>query len=72
MSARVFWTVWNERGRAPTVKHWTEAAALTEAERLARHVPGAVFYVLRATTARQVRPTPVAVIDVVEEAEIPF
>jgi hypothetical protein len=44
-----FWLVWSPSGmRPPTYRHTTEAAARTEAERLARLRPGAEFFVLRA------------------------
>jgi hypothetical protein len=44
-----FWVVWNERGNAPTMKHFTEQSAMREAERLANKVPGEVFHVLKQT-----------------------
>lgn len=42
-----FWLVWREDGRAPTVKHATQIAALREAERLAREAGGS-FHVLES------------------------
>lgn len=47
MRYETFWLVWNERGSVPTVKHTSELSARDEAERLARHVPGVAFHVLR-------------------------
>jgi len=38
--------VWNEAGRAPTVKHPTEQSARDEAERLATLNPGSTFHIL--------------------------
>lgn len=49
-----FWMVWNPEGNAPRFKHDTIAAAVTEAERLARLNRGAEFYVLMAVEVRQV------------------
>lgn len=46
-SLKPFWLVWREGGGTPTVQHETEDAARAEAERLAKHVPGARFFVLR-------------------------
>ena len=43
----MFWMVWNEQGRNPTVKHDSKESAITEAERLARLNPGCEFHVLR-------------------------
>lgn len=43
-----FWMVWSPQGHAPTVKHLSEDAAVTEAMRLARTNPGREFYVLTA------------------------
>lgn len=46
---RQFWMIWNPERSAPTYMHDTEAAAETEAERLARANPGQSFYILEAT-----------------------
>jgi hypothetical protein len=43
-----FWFVWSKHGHLPRVTHHTEAAAVREAERLARKNPGRKFIVLRA------------------------
>ena len=47
---QTFWLVWNPNGRAPSCRHWSEAEARIEAERLSGCSPGSKFYVLRATT----------------------
>ncbi len=44
----MFYMIWCEGNRAPTVKHETRHAAITEADRLARVNPGKTFYVLAA------------------------
>lgn len=41
-----FWLVWKEHGSAPTFKHESLYSARSEAERLARQMPGAAFHVL--------------------------
>lgn len=43
-----FWLVWSKHGHLPRVTHHTEAAAVREAERLARKHLGRKFIVLRA------------------------
>jgi hypothetical protein len=43
--------IWRAGGGAPTHQHWTKEAAQQEAERLARLVPGAAFYVLKAVAS---------------------
>lgn len=56
-----FWMVWTKTGHLPRVFHQTEAAALAEAERLARHrLPGKKFIVLRAYTKMHVSTIEVA------------
>jgi hypothetical protein len=45
---RQFWMIWNPEGNMPRFCHDTEAAAETEAERLARLNPGQSFYILEA------------------------
>jgi len=47
-----FWMVWNPDGNPPKYRHDTEAAAETEAERLARLNPGSRFFVLEAVGLR--------------------
>jgi hypothetical protein len=47
--SKQFWMVWNPDDYPPRVCHDTEAAAETEAERLARTNPGVKFYLLEAT-----------------------
>jgi hypothetical protein len=42
----MFYLVWNEQGRNPTVKHDSVYSARDEAERLARKNPGQTFHVL--------------------------
>lgn len=49
---RQFWMVWCPNRSAPTYRHDTEAAAETEAERLARANPGEHFIVLEAVALR--------------------
>ncbi len=51
---KAFWMVWSPTGRQPVVKHESEASAVCEAERLARVVSGAEFFVLRAVALRTV------------------
>lgn len=48
MSDSPFWMVWNPNGHAPTYAHHTKAAAVAEAERLARGNRGQTFFVLQA------------------------
>lgn len=43
------WFVWTKTGRTPRKAHETQEAALLEAERLARKLPGKKFLVLHAT-----------------------
>lgn len=50
-----FWLVWNPSGRAPSCKHWSEDAAITEAESLAKSNPNYAFIVLEAKCGRTVR-----------------
>ena len=63
----MFWMVWNEGNRAPTVKHPSVNAARAEAERLARLFPGQKFFLLTAFDCCQKR-------DVLweSETELPF
>lgn len=49
-----FWLVWNPAGRAPQVRHATEAIATAEAERLARLHPGQTFVVMSSVAAVRV------------------
>lgn len=44
--------VWSPDGGAPTYRHISHQAAVHEAERLARKVPGRHFFVLQATDLR--------------------
>lgn len=44
------WFIWSKHGRRPARAHDSEAAALAEAERLARKVPGQKFHVMRSVT----------------------
>lgn len=44
------WFIWNKNGRRPYRAHESEEAAIAEAERLARKVPGAKFHVMRSVT----------------------
>lgn len=44
--AKQFFLVWNPQGRAPTLKHGSYQAALTEAKRLASICKGQEFHVL--------------------------
>lgn len=46
-----FWLVWRDNGPQPTMKHKTLESAKQEAERLARTVPGAVFYVVQPVSS---------------------
>jgi len=66
-----FWIVWSPTGsRPPSHRHATEAAARNEADRLARAIPGAEFFVLEAKgCARKVE---VQWSEAVEPAEMPF
>ena len=49
MDNQAFWLVWSPQGiRPPSYRHHSEAAARTEAERLARNSPGAEFFTMRA------------------------
>jgi hypothetical protein len=68
MNNEAFWMVWNENGRAPTFKHPSHASANTEAERLAKLIPGERFVVLQAVGAVRVQ-NPV---EWTELIEIPF
>ncbi len=43
-----FWLVWNPDERTPRVRHGSEGAAKTEADRLSISHPGHRFYVLEA------------------------
>ena len=54
MNDERFWTVWSPDGGAPTYRHISRQAAVHEAERLARKVPGRQFFVLQATDLRVV------------------
>ena len=47
-----FWMVWNPNRKQPTYRHETEAAAVIEAERLARLNPSEDFFVLEAIALR--------------------
>lgn len=70
-----FWMVWNPQGRAPTVRHASQARADAEAERLARQFPGHVFIVLMALYGKSVRtppPPPVITVPLSEIDLIPF
>ena len=49
-----FWMVWCPNKSAPTYRHDVEAAAETEAERLAKLHPGEHFFVLEAVGLRVV------------------
>ena len=49
-----FYLVWNPGGGPPTVRHDSEAAAVREAERLAREHPTMTFVVLETVCARRV------------------
>lgn len=43
-----FWMVWGEGTHRVTCQHYSERAAMAEAERLAAQNPGQNFFVLRA------------------------
>lgn len=45
-----FWTVWSPQSPKsnPTVKHELEPLAVEEARRLARHLPGQEFFVMKS------------------------
>ena len=47
-----FWLVWRDNGGYPTVKHFSEGEARTEAERLVRYV-GGIFHVLKVVGSVQ-------------------
>lgn len=49
-----FWMVWKVGGNSPHHHHEYEHLAVTEAERLARAMPGEAFVVLEAIHARKV------------------
>lgn len=65
-----FWLVWNPNGHAPTVKHFSEHDAVTEAERLARLNPMFFFYVM--SSVAMLRRVDVENIDMRPGSEIPF
>lgn len=65
-----FWFVWNPDGRSPSYKHPSEAAAVGEAERLARLHPGNTFVVLESICARRV--DNMLCIDMRSNSDIPF
>jgi hypothetical protein len=66
-----FFMVWNPNGRAPTYKHESYKAAVTEAERLSRLCPGESFYVLQAVSIT--KKTDVETVKLVgPDDEIPF
>ena len=46
-----FWMVWREGSSAPEHKHTSKAAAVNEAERLAKLNPDQTFYILKTTAA---------------------
>lgn len=51
---RSFWLVWNPANtRSPEYRHFSEASAINEAERLAAAYPGATFVVLHSVCARR-------------------
>ena len=52
--SRQFWMVWCPNKNQPTYRHDTEAAAETEAERLAKANPGEHFIILEAVGLRVV------------------
>jgi len=55
-----FWLVWNREGtHPPRYQHHSAKAAADEAERLAGHYPGHLFYVLHATEMRRTAEAPV-------------
>jgi hypothetical protein len=66
-----FYLVWREDGPAPTVKHKTITAAENEAERLAKAMPGATFYVLIPSSCTVERRVTVHRFDVTA-CDIPF
>ena len=65
----VFWMVWVEGERSPTMRHDDEERAVTEAERLARKLKPAAVFVLRAV--KRIRVTDIEVVDL-QDDEIPF
>lgn len=48
-----FWVIWNPAGGTPSDRHYSEASAIREAERLAGRSPGETFIVLRSACARR-------------------
>ena len=58
--ANTFWMVWREGSDRMVYKHHSRKSADDEAKRLARQVPGAMFYVLKSATAYQCSVEPVA------------
>lgn len=54
MKQQQFWMIWCPARNPPSFMHDTEAAAETEAERLARLNPGDLFFILEAVQMYQV------------------
>lgn len=48
-----FWMVYGAGQGAPTARHKSFTGARTEAERLARHVPGVRFFILETVGAAE-------------------
>ncbi|MBX8800453.1 DUF2188 domain-containing protein [Ochrobactrum sp. MR28] len=46
-----FWMVWREGSSSPVYRHTTKAAAVKEAERLAKLNPDQIFYVFKTIAA---------------------
>lgn len=65
-----FWVVWNPAGRTPTFKHYDQAEAVREAERLATANPGQKFIVLESKTL--ICKTDLMRIDLRPDAETPY
>jgi hypothetical protein len=56
-AAGIFWMLAVEGAGSPTVRHYTEEDAVTEAERLARHTRHKVF-MLRSVGIFEIAPAP--------------
>src|ERR1700749_2207727 len=66
-----FWMVYGERQGAPRATHRSKAAAVVEAQRLARAAPGTGFFVLEAVAGYIISEPPGAALDIDPEF-IPF
>lgn len=70
--APAFWLVWREDGDAPKRKHYDEAQAKQEAERLAERNPGVRFFIAPVSRFAIAEVLPVKFSTATSDEEIPF